>query len=180
MFYASEAEKGLNGRPSIVPQGMCLAAAVRSTRWSTSAAQRQDYDTWAQMGCRNWAYEKVLPVFRDVENNQRLSGEYHGADGALEGLGPPLWTSAVLGLYPRRPRGGVSLQRRLQRRSAGRRWLLSDHDHGGRRRSAAEAFLRDAEGRANLTILTGNRVHKVLFEGKARDRRSARRWLGRS
>ena len=37
---------------------------------------------------------------------------------------------------------------------------------GGRRRSAAEAFLRKAEGRANLTIRTATRVHKVVFRRK--------------
>jgi choline dehydrogenase-like flavoprotein len=36
----------------------------------------------------------------------------------------------------------------------------------GRRRSAAEAFLRKAESRANLTIRTATRVHKVIFEGR--------------
>src|SRR5206468_3505616 len=39
---------------------------------------------------------------------------------------------------------------------------------GGRRWSSAQAFLRKAEGRRNLTIRTGARVHKVLIvKGRA-------------
>ena len=35
---------------------------------------------------------------------------------------------------------------------------------GGRRWSSAQAFLRKAEGRANLAIRTGARVHRVIFD----------------
>ena len=38
--------------------------------------------------------------------------------------------------------------------------------NGGRRWSAAQAFLRKAEGRKNLTIMTQTRVARVTFDGK--------------
>ena len=37
-----------------------------------------DYDTWAQMGCRGWSYQDVLPVFKSLENNEVLGDAYHG------------------------------------------------------------------------------------------------------
>ena len=76
LFYASEPEKGLNGRPSIVPQGNVLGGGSSVNAMIYIRGQRNDYDTWAQMGCRGWSYEDVLPVFRDLENNQRLSGDF--------------------------------------------------------------------------------------------------------
>src|SRR5918911_1664306 len=46
--------------------------------------QRQDFDTWAQMGNRGWGYPDVLPYFRRLE---RRIGEcddtYRGREGAL-------------------------------------------------------------------------------------------------
>ena len=128
LFYASEPEKGLNGRPSIVPQGHTLGGGSSINAMVYIRGSRQDYDTWAQMGCRNWSYDKVLPVFRDVENNQRLSGEFHGAAGELTRLRPALRPSAVLGLHSRGAGSRPALQRGLQRRQAGRRRLLSDDD----------------------------------------------------
>jgi len=38
--------------------------------------------------------------------------------------------------------------------------------HGGRRWSAADAFLRPAMARSNLTVLTGALALRVRFEGR--------------
>ena len=67
LFYASEPEKGLNGRPSIVPQGHVIGGGSSVNAMVYIRGSRADYDTWAQMGCRDWSYDKVLPVFRDLE-----------------------------------------------------------------------------------------------------------------
>ena len=68
-FYASDPEKGLNGRPSIVPQGNVLGGGSSINAMVYIRGQRQDYDTWAQMGCRSWSYERVLPYV-----NRRWNG----------------------------------------------------------------------------------------------------------
>ncbi len=165
VVYVGEPEKGLNGRPSIVPQGHVLGGGSSVNAMIYIRGQSQDYDTWAQMGCRSWSYEKVLPVFRDIEGNQRLSGEFHGGQGPLKvsdrAFGHPLSWAFVraaqeAGLpynedFNGKIQEGVGFYQTTT--SAGRRW------------SSAQAFLRDAEGRSNLTIRTGMRVHKVLFEG---------------
>jgi len=45
--------------------------------------QSEDYDNWAQLGAKGWSYSDCLPVFRELENNERLENEYHGAKGDL-------------------------------------------------------------------------------------------------
>jgi choline dehydrogenase len=166
LFYSSEPEKGLNGRPSIVPQGHVLGGGSSVNAMVYIRGSRQDYDTWAQMGCRNWGYEKVLPVFRDLEYNQRLAGEFHGVDGELtvsdRAYGHPLsWAfiraAQEVGLPYNEDFNGA--------RQEGVGFYQTTTSRG-RRRSSAEAFLRKAEGRANLTIRTASRVHKVVFEGR--------------
>jgi choline dehydrogenase-like flavoprotein len=127
---------------------------------------RQDYDTWAQMGCRNWSYEKVLPVFRDLENNQRLSGEFHGTSGELSvsdrRFGHPLSWAFVRAAQE----AGLPYNEDFNGASQNGVGFYQTTTSGGRRWSAAAAFLRKAEGRHNLTIRTSTRVHKVIFEGK--------------
>lgn len=166
LFYASEPEKGLNGRPSIVPQGHVLGGGSSVNAMVYIRGSRQDYDTWAQLGCRNWSYDKVLPVFRDLENNQRLSGDYHGVSGELtvsdRAYGHPLsWAfiraAQEIGIPYNEDFNGP------RQEGVG---FYQTTTNRGRRRSSAEAFLRRAEGRANLTVNTGARVHKVTFEGK--------------
>ena len=166
LFYASEPEKGLNGRPSIVPQGHVIGGGSSVNAMVYIRGSHQDYDTWAQMGCRNWSYEKVLPVFRDLENNQRLSGEFHGATGELKvsdrAFGHPLCWAFI------RAAQEVGLPYNEDFNGAKQEGVgfYQTTSAGGRRWSAAEAFLRKAEGRANLTIVTGARVHKVTFDGR--------------
>src|ERR1700759_3690002 len=53
---------------------------------------------------------------------------------------------------------------RLDQESAG---YLSFTIHGGRRQSAAEAFLKPIRSRPNLCIECGIRVDRLLFEGQS-------------
>jgi choline dehydrogenase len=166
LFYASEPEKGLNGRPSIVPQGHVLGGGSSVNAMVYIRGSRQDYDTWAQLGCRNWNYDKVLPVFRDLENNQRLSGEYHGIGGELtvsdRAYGHPLSWAFIRAAQE----AGIPYNEDFNGARQEGVGFFQTTTNRGRRRSSAEAFLRRAERRPNLTIRTGVRVHKILFEGK--------------
>src|SRR3954447_16774596 len=165
-FYASESEKGLNGRPSIVPQGNVLGGGSSINAMVYIRGQKQDYDTWAQMGCRHWSYDRVLPVFRALEGNQRLSDEFHGADGPLKvsdrGYGHPISWAFIRAAQE----AGLRYTEDFNGAHQEGVGFYQTTTHEGRRRSSAESFLREAEQRANLTILTGKRVHKVLFEGR--------------
>ncbi len=166
LFYASEPEKGLNGRPSIVPQGHTLGGGSSVNAMVYIRGSHQDYDTWAQMGCRNWSYEKVLPVFRDLENNQRLSGEFHGADGELTVSDRPYGHPLSWAFIRAAQEAGLPYNEDFNGDKQLGVGFYQTTTAGGRRRSAAAAFLRKAEGRANLTVRTQTRVAKIEFEGK--------------
>jgi choline dehydrogenase-like flavoprotein len=165
-FYTSEPDSGLKGRPNIVPQGNVIGGGSSLNAMIYIRGQKQDYDTWSQMGCRSWSYDKVLPVFRDLEGNQRLSGNYHGADGPLKvsdrRFGHPLSWAFVKAAQE------VGLKYNEDFNGDGQEGVgfYQTTTHNGRRWSAAQAFLRDAENRSNLAITTGVRVNKILFEGR--------------
>ncbi len=166
LFYASEPEAGLNGRPSIVPQGHVLGGGSSVNAMVYIRGSHQDYDTWAQMGCRNWSYEKVLPVFRDLEANQRLSDGYHGAAGELSVSDRPFGHPLSWAFIRAAQECGLPYNEDFNGAKQEGVGFYQTTTHGGRRWSSAQAFLRKAEGRANLTIRTGARVHKVVIENK--------------
>jgi choline dehydrogenase-like flavoprotein len=165
-FYASEPEKGLNGRPSLVPQGNVIGGGSSINAMVYIRGQRQDYDSWAQMGCRSWSYDKVLSVFRDIEGNQRLAGPFHGAHGELQvsdrRFGHPLSWAFIRAAQEAGLRYNEDFNGDIQEGVG----FYQTTTSGGRRWSAAQAFLRDAETRGNLTIMTGTRVNRIVFEGK--------------
>ena len=165
LVYVGEPEKGLNGRPAIVPQGHVIGGGSSVNAMIYIRGQRQDYDTWAQMGCHNWSYDKVLPAFKAIEGNQRLTGEYHGGDGALKvsdrGYGHPLSWAFVRAAQE----AGLPYNDDFNGKVQEGVGFYQTTTSNGQRISSAQAFLRAAEGRANLTIRTQTRVHKVLFDG---------------
>jgi choline dehydrogenase len=156
----------LNGKPNVVPQGHVIGGGSSVNAMIYIRGQRQDYDTWAQMGCRNWSYDKVLPAFRAVEGNQRLSGELHGTEGELKvsdrRFGHPLSWAFIRAAQE----AGLPYNEDFNGHVQEGVGFYQTTTHNGRRWSSAQSFLRDAEKRPNLTILSGTRVHKVLFEGR--------------
>ena len=74
---------GLNGRALRCRAARCSAARPRSTAWSMCAASRSDYDLWRQLGNAGWAWDDVLPYFKQAEDYARGADEMHGGGGAL-------------------------------------------------------------------------------------------------
>src|SRR4029077_9985710 len=126
-----------------------------------------DYDNWAQMGCRGWSYDEVLPFFKQSET-------YRGAgDPEFRSKGGPLIVedyrtilplthafveAAKQGGYPFTPHDNDAQQEGVAYSQMTRR--------GRFRGSTAQTFLREARGRSNLRVETEAQGGTLLFEGK--------------
>ncbi|MGY2001629.1 GMC family oxidoreductase [Blastococcus sp. SYSU DS1024] len=163
--YTTDGQPGLGGRKLFWPRGKLLGGSSSINAMIYIRGARADYDEWAELtGDPSWSYEQVLPLFRRMEDNARGADPWHGVGGPLrvEDLrSPHPWTTAVVEAavasgYPRNPdfngatQEGVGQYQVTQKR--GRRW------------SAADAYLRPAAGRANLTVRTGALTTRVLVE----------------
>ena len=128
--------------------------------------QPQDYDRWAQMGNRGWAWDDVLPLFKRAENNERGADDFHGDQGPLSvsnmRIQRPItdaWVAAAQAAgYKFNPDyNGVDQE------GVGFFQLTSKN---GRRCSSAVAYLNPARKRPNLTIVTHAQVEKVEITNK--------------
>lgn len=163
--YVGEKSEGVNGRNSIVLQGHVIGGGSSVNAMLYVRGQAQDYDGWAQDGNQGWAYKDVLPVFRDLESNMEIADAFHGTEGELHvsetGFHHPLSRAFIRAAQqvgiPYNPDFNGAVQE-----GAG---FYQTTTHDGRRWSAAEAFLRKAEKRGNLKIMTETRVAQILFEG---------------
>lgn len=164
--YASEPEKGLNGRPSIVPQGNVLGGGSSINAMIYVRGHRNDYDSWAQMGCQGWSYDDVLPAFRSLENNESLSGRYHGQHGTLNVSNPRYRHPLSEAFVKAATEAGLPANPDFNGETQDGVGFYQSTTRNGRRWSSAQAFLREAEKRPNLTILTETRVGRVIIEGK--------------
>ena len=81
--FTSEPCPGTANRAHFCPRGKAVggSSAINGMIYIRGAAS--DYDQWAQLGNRGWAYADILPYFRRAEANSRGADDYHGADGPL-------------------------------------------------------------------------------------------------
>ena len=163
--FATEPEPHVDGRSLYIPRGKALGGSSSMNAMLYVRGRPLDYDGWEAQGAPGWGYRDVLPYFIRSEDNVRGASECHGAGGPLrvsEQRSPrPLdrrliAASEAAGIpriadYNGPEQDGVSMFQVTQ--------------HGGRRFSAADAYLRPALTRPNLEVRTGRTVLGVELEG---------------
>jgi choline dehydrogenase len=166
-MYAAEPDPGLNGQRDHWPRGKLLGGSSSINAMVYIRGHRDDYESWKAAGNLGWGWEDVLSAYKAMEDTEGGASEWRGTGGPLHVSDPtphvhPLTKSYIaacekLGLPYNRDFNGA------EQEGAGVYQLTAK---GGRRLSAARAFLRPAMNRKNLKVMTGALVTIVKFEGK--------------
>ena len=162
--FETEPQPQSGNRRIVWPRGRVLGGSSQINGLVYIRGLRSDFDGWERLGARGWSYRDVLPVFKRSERYDGGANAYHGADGEL----------GVSDLRNNHPYCNAWLEAGSQ---AG---LDATDDFNGAkdsglgpyqltlaghwRSSSATAFLRPARRRANLTVLTGVQVIRVIIE----------------
>lgn len=165
-LYKMEPSEGTAGRSIAAPRGKTLGGSSSINGHIYNRGQAADFDHWAQRGNRGWGYADVLPYFRRLENRKGGDDTYRGRNGALSVTDidwtHPLCEAFIEGCVqngiPRNPDYNGATQEGV---SYAQRTI-----EGGRRVSAARAFLDPIKKRRNLTIRTKAHVTDLVLEGK--------------
>lgn len=165
--YVGKKDPGVNDRDSIVIQGHVLGRGSSVNAMIYIRGHANDYNQWAQLGNRGWSYEDVLPAFRDLEDNMSFSDGFHGQGGELHVSDPRFRHPLSRAFVRAAQEAGLPFNPDFNGARQEGVGFYQSTTHEGRRWSAAQAFLRKAKTRPNLTIRTRTRVARVLFEGRA-------------
>ena len=169
-LYEGEPEEATNGRKLPMPRGKILGGSSSINGMAYVRGQAQDFDTWAQMGCRGWTYREVLPYFKRMESYDPSEGEdeFRGRDGPIRVKNPdykanPLYSKLVeaagqVGIHPNPDYNGASQD--------GIVMSQGNISPGGKRMSTAACYLEPARNRQNLHVETNAHAEKLLFEGR--------------
>jgi len=166
-LYDMEPSEWTGGRRIKAPRGKTLGGSSSINGHIYNRGQRLDFDGWAQRGNRGWGYADVLPYFRRTEKRVGPGDDtFRGRDGQLTVTDidwrHPLCDAFIEGAttlgIPRNPDYNGAIQEGV---SYAQRTIA-----GGRRMSAARAFLRPAMKRANLTVITDAHATALALEGK--------------
>jgi choline dehydrogenase len=148
------------------PRGKTLGGSSSINGMLYVRGNPADFDGWAQMGCRGWSFDDVLPYFRKSEDYKQ------GADPEYRGKGGPLKVEdyrTILPLTHRFIEGARQAGYRFSKDLNGREQEgvgYSQMTRKGRwRGSTAQTFLKEARGRPNLRVETEALATRLLFEG---------------
>ena len=163
--YATEPEPHMDGRRIACPRGRVLGGSSSINGMVYVRGHALDYDGWAgAKGLEHWSYFHCLPYFRKAETRIKGADAYHGGDGPLYvttgAMRNPLYRAFIDAgveagyaytddMNGYRQEGVGPMDRTTWR---GRRW------------SAAMAYLRPAQRRANLRVESRCLVNRILFE----------------
>ncbi len=165
-FYYSEPEPHLGGRRIHTPRGKCLGGSSSINGLVYVRGNPHDFDRWEEEGAAGWNYAAVLPYFRRAESRAEGGDHYRGDEGKLQTccgtLANPLhaaWLAAAgQAGYPH-----TADMNGFQQEGFGRMDMTVG---GGRRSSTANAYLRPAMQRRNLTVRTQALATGILFDGR--------------
>ncbi len=110
LFYASEPEKGLNGRPSIVPQGQVLGGGSSVNAMVYIRGSRQDYDTLGAARLSQLELRQGSSGFSRSRKQPAALWRLSRGQWRTDGFGQGLWPSIIVGLHTRGPGDRHSLQ----------------------------------------------------------------------
>jgi choline dehydrogenase len=164
--YNTEPDAGLGGRRSYWPRGKVLGGSSAINAMVYCRGLPGDFDDWRAAGNPGWGWADVAPAYQQLERRV-------GADGTVQGDGP-LWVSEREPEYHPVKRHFLAAARQLglpatadfngpQPEGVGAYAITTRR---GLRCSAADAFLRPALARPNLTLRTGALAQRILFEGR--------------
>ena len=165
--YFTEPEPNLNNRRLHTPRGKVLGGSSSINGLVYVRGNALDYEGWVQRGAAGWGYLDVLPYFKRAEHRAAGGDAYRGDAGPL-GTRQGLLTNPLHAAWLEAGRqAGYPLSPDMngfQQEGVARMDMTVGPD--GRRCSAANAYLRPAMRRPNLSVRTHALATRVLFEGR--------------
>jgi len=162
---STEPEPGLDGRVMNLPRGKGLGGSSSINGMCWVRGNPMDYELWEALGAEGWRWSNVLPYFQRLEAVQG-GGPLRGTDGPMQITRGreknPLYQAFVQAGV----QAGYAQSPNMNQRQHEGFGPMEMNVGGGKRCSAAVAYLRPAVARGNVRVVTGALVDKVQMTGR--------------
>jgi choline dehydrogenase len=146
------------------PRGKVLGGSSSINGMVYNRGNRADYDELERLGNKGWGWTDVLPHFTAMEDNQFGSSPTRGVGGPLGVTVPRSPDPLCDEMITAGTNIGLHEVQDINESDGERIGHATSTIKNGRRVSAADAFLRPARRRANLTVVTHTTVRRVLLQ----------------
>ncbi|MFC4374251.1 GMC family oxidoreductase [Nocardia halotolerans] len=162
--YLTTPQPELGDRQIFWPRGKMLggSSSMNAMMWVRGFAA--DYDAWAGAAGPDWSFAKVVEYFRRIESVEGAAEPDEGRAGPLRishQRSARQWTDDFL---TSAEHAGFKRERANLPQPEGFTQTMVTQKRGARW-STADAYLKPARKRPNLTVLTGAQATRIVFEG---------------
>ncbi|WED27754.1 choline dehydrogenase [Vibrio sp. DW001] len=166
--FKTEAEPFLDNRHMHCPRGKVLGGSSSINGMVYVRGHARDFDEWQKHGAVDWDYSHCLPYFKKAETWSFGANDYRGDLGPLavnngNNMKNPLYQAFVEAGKDAGYLATADYNAEQQEGFGPMHMTVKD----GVRWSTANAYLKPALKRNNLTVVTHALVHKILLEGKS-------------
>lgn len=165
--FETEPEPTLDNRRMHCPRGKVLGGSSSINGMVYVRGHAKDFDEWASHGAHDWDYQHCLPYFKKAEAWAFGGDDYRGDAGPLgtnngNNMKNPLYKAFI----DAGQQAGYEFTKDYNGEQQEGFGAMHMTVKNGRRWSTANAYLRPAMKRDNLTVVTHATVQKVTLEGK--------------
>ncbi len=163
--YVTTPQAHCHNRSIQMPRGKVYGGSSTTNAMIYQRGSQADYDGWARLGNPGWAWRDVLPLFIKSQNQARGQSAFHGVAGSLH-VGDPVDPNPLsLAFVEAAQQAGLAHNPDFNDGEQTGVGLHQLTQLAGERCSAADAFLKPALPRDNLTVLPFAQVTRLLMDG---------------
>ncbi|MCX7383037.1 MAG: GMC family oxidoreductase N-terminal domain-containing protein [Alphaproteobacteria bacterium] len=163
--YTTQPEAGLAGRSTNIPRGRVLGGSTAINGMVWARGRPADFDGWAQAGLRGWSWDDALAGYRRIERFQGGASEIHGGNGELPITDAAVEHELIDAFIAAGRQAGHPASADFNAPPCEGVGRYHFSIAGGRRWSAAHAFLHPAAERKNLRVIPRAYAHRILLDG---------------
>ena len=155
--------------PRFMEQARLIGGGSSINAQMANRGSPMDYDEWEKLGAKGWNWEKVLPYFRKLENDENIVDDFHGQTGPIKirrvpEIHWPDFTKGVAQVLADSGYKNINDQNGYFEDG----WFPCTISNSEETRvSASMGYLNtEIRRRKNLKVMAEAKVDKIIFEGR--------------
>jgi choline dehydrogenase len=161
----TEAEPGLDGRVMNLPRGKGVGGSSSINGMCYVRGNPMDFELWSALGADGWHWSNVLPYYRRMEGVE-TSDSMRGTTGPLRVKRGEMKNPLYRAFVEAGRQAGYAISANMNERQHEGLGPMEMTVDGGRRCSAARAYLRPALKRSNVVLITQALTERIVFDGR--------------
>ena len=163
--FATEPEPHLGGRVLATPRGKVIGGSSSINGMVYVRGHARDFDHWAEQGATGWSFADVLPYFKRMESAAGGEDGWRGSDGPMHVRRGKRLNPLYQAFVEAGRQAGFETTEDYNGSKQEGFGAMEQTIHHGRRWSTANAYMRPALKRQNVSLVKGL-ARRIIIENQ--------------